>query len=101
VSRINTRRLIGADQPLVEHAIENVDQTGVSAPVCNLRDSPYASLKYSEAVGSIAPVSKPAIEGKGYEELMAENAALRAQLKTGVPARRAPGGRRRTAVPRA
>jgi gas vesicle structural protein len=58
-------------------------------------------LKYSEAVGSIAPVSKPAIEGKGYEELMAENAALKAQLKAGVHARRAPGGRRRTAVPRA
>jgi hypothetical protein len=58
-------------------------------------------LKYSEAVGSIAPVSKPAIEGKGYEELMAENAALKAQLQAGVHARRAPGGRRRTAVRRA
>ena len=54
-------------------------------------------LKYSEAVGSIAPVSKPAIEGKGYEEVMAENAALRAQLQAGVPARRAPSGRRRAA----
>ena len=58
-------------------------------------------LGQTEAVGSIAPVSKPAIEGKGYEELMAENAALRAQLKTGVHARRAPGGRRQTVVPRA
>ena len=38
-------------------------------------------LKYSEAVGQVAPVSKPAIEGKGYEEVIAENAALRAQLK--------------------
>jgi hypothetical protein len=54
-------------------------------------------LKYSEAVGQIAPVSKP-VEGKGYEELIAENAALRAQLKTGVPARRAGGGRRRAAT---
>src|SRR2546427_5026503 len=49
-------------------------------------------LKYSEAVGSITPVSKPAIEGKGYEEVIAENAALRAQLKTGAAARRT-GGR--------
>jgi len=48
-------------------------------------------LKYSEAVGQLPPVSKPAIEGKGYEEVIAENAALRAQLKagaTGRPARR-------------
>jgi gas vesicle structural protein len=51
-------------------------------------------LKYSEAVGQVAPVSKPAIEGKGYEEVIAENAALRAQLKSGVPAGRT-GGRRR------
>ena len=52
-------------------------------------------LKYSEAVGSITPVSKPAIEGKGYEEVIAENAALRAQLKAGAPARRRTGGRQR------
>jgi gas vesicle structural protein len=52
-------------------------------------------LKYSEAVGQIAPVSKsPAIEGKGYEELIAENSALRAQINA-IPARRA-AGRRRT-----
>jgi gas vesicle structural protein len=52
-------------------------------------------LKYSEAVGQIAPVSKAAaIEGKGYEELIAENSALRAQINA-VPARRA-AGRRRT-----
>ena len=54
-------------------------------------------LKYSEAVGQVAPVSKPpAIEGKGNEELIAENAALRAQLNA-VPTRRRPAGRRRTA----
>ena len=55
-------------------------------------------LKYSEAVGQITPVSKPAIEGKGYDEVVAENAALRAQLNA-VPARR-PAGRRRTAQSR-
>ena len=50
-------------------------------------------LKYSEAVGQVAPASKPAIEGKGYEELIAENSALRAQINA-VPARRAAGRRR-------
>ncbi len=50
-------------------------------------------LKYSEAVGSVAPVSKPAIEAKGYEEVIAENAALRAQLQTAGGVRRS--GRRR------
>jgi hypothetical protein len=55
-------------------------------------------LKYSEAVGQISPVSKPAIEGKAYEEVVAENAALRAQLNA-IPARR-PAGRRRTAQSR-
>jgi hypothetical protein len=52
-------------------------------------------LKYSEAVGQITPVSKPAIEGKAYDEVVAENAALRAQLNA-IPARR-PAGRRRAA----
>jgi hypothetical protein len=52
-------------------------------------------LKYSEAVGQITPVSKPALEGKGYEEVVAENAALRAKLNA-IPARR-PAGRRRAA----
>jgi hypothetical protein len=51
-------------------------------------------LKYSEAVGQVGPASKPAIEGKGYEELIAENSALRAQINA-LPARRA-AGRRRT-----
>ena len=54
-------------------------------------------LKYSEAVGTVAPVAKPAIEGKEYEEVIAENAALRAQLRTGAPTRRA-GGRRRASA---
>jgi gas vesicle structural protein len=46
-------------------------------------------LKYSEAVSQVTPVSKPAIEGKGYEEVIAENAALRAQLQTAGPDRSA------------
>src|SRR3954462_3081091 len=56
-------------------------------------------LKYSEAVGQVAPVSKPAIEGKGYEEVVAENAALRAQLQSRVTEGRT-GGRRRAAQKR-
>ena len=54
-------------------------------------------LKYSEAVGQVAPVSKPAIEGKGYEEVIAENAALKAQLQKRGPARRVAASRRRGA----
>ena len=38
-------------------------------------------LKYSEAVGQITPVSKPAIEGKGYDEVVAENDDLRKQVR--------------------
>ena len=52
-------------------------------------------LKYSEAVGQVPPVSKPAIEGKGYEEVIAENAALKAQLAAGATGRRAGSRRRR------
>jgi gas vesicle structural protein len=51
-------------------------------------------LKYSEAVGQVAPVSRPATEGKGYEEVIAENAALRAQLQTGAGASRVARRRR-------
>src|SRR6266542_140053 len=52
-------------------------------------------LKYSEAVGQVSPVSKPAIEGMGYEEVIAENAALKAQLASAAPGRRAGSRRRR------
>ena len=38
-------------------------------------------LKYSEAVGSITPASKPAIvDGRTSDAVLAENAALRAQI---------------------
>ncbi len=53
-------------------------------------------LKYSEAVSQVTPVSKPAIEAKGYEEVIAENAALRAQLQS-AGGRRAAGRRRAAA----
>jgi hypothetical protein len=50
-------------------------------------------LKYSEAVSQVGTVAKPVIEGPAYEELAAENAALRAQL--GSSSTRTPVGRRR------
>ena len=53
-------------------------------------------LKYSEAVGTVTPIAKPAVEGKGYEEVIAENAALRAQLTSGAGTSRAAGRRRAT-----
>ena len=37
-------------------------------------------LKYSEAVGQVATVSRPAIESSQQEALQAENTALRAEL---------------------
>lgn len=52
-------------------------------------------LKYSEAVAASSPVSRPALESRAYEELVAENQALRAELGTGAKAK-APVVRRRT-----
>jgi hypothetical protein len=54
-------------------------------------------LKYSEAVGQSGPVSRPALESKQYEEVVAENAALRAQLQAAAPVRRPARNRRRAA----
>ena len=56
-------------------------------------------LKYSEAVSQSGSVSRPALESRQYEEVVAENASLRAQLKAGVPVRR-PAARRRRAASR-
>lgn len=37
-------------------------------------------IKYSEAVAQVPSVSRPVIESRSSEELLAENASLRAQL---------------------
>jgi hypothetical protein len=60
-------------------------------------------LKYSEAVGAATTASRPAMETKPYEEVVAENAALRAQLKGGAAVGRVAGVRRRArkSAPRA
>ena len=53
-------------------------------------------IKYSEAVGSVVPGSRPAaVDSKAHEALLAENQALRAQLGAANGASRA--GRRRRA----
>jgi hypothetical protein len=55
-------------------------------------------LKYSEAVGQVAPVSKPAAmlePARTQESVLAENVALRAQLAAaGKTPRRRPASRR-------
>ena len=54
-------------------------------------------LKYSEAVGQVAPVSRPAAELPSHQDVVAENAALRAELAASKSSRatswRAKGGR--------
>jgi hypothetical protein len=61
-------------------------------------------LKYSEAVGQVAPVSRPQAELAAHQNVVAENAALRAELaatkvgRTGVRRRTAGEGSRRRTV---
>src|SRR5438552_11959678 len=37
-------------------------------------------IKYSEAVGQMAPIAKPAVDSRTREDVLAENVSLRAQL---------------------
>jgi gas vesicle structural protein len=53
-------------------------------------------LKYSEAVAASAPIARPVLESRPYEELVAENQVLRAELTTGASAK-TPSVKRRTA----
>jgi len=59
-------------------------------------------LKYSEAVGTVAPVAKPALalEPTSTEAVMAENAALRARLAATSAALGPTGAAQTTAAPR-
>ena len=57
-------------------------------------------LKYTEAVATATTASRPSVETRQYEEVIAENAALRAQLQSGTRARRPAGRRRRSAKTR-
>src|SRR5690606_12308117 len=38
-------------------------------------------IKYSEAVGHSVPAARPSVEDRSHEDLLAENAQLRAQLE--------------------
>ena len=61
-------------------------------------------LKYSEAVGQSVPVARPALESRPYDDLVAENQALRAELGAGaaaVPVRRERAVATRRRAPRA
>src|SRR3954462_11694781 len=51
-------------------------------------------LKYSEAVGQVQPVAAKTIDSKTHEALLAENAALKAQIATSAGESRV-GKRRR------
>jgi hypothetical protein len=51
-------------------------------------------LKYSEAVSQSVPVARPALESRAYDELVAENEALRAELNS-TGGTRQPTARRR------
>jgi hypothetical protein len=45
-------------------------------------------IRYSEAVSQLSPVSRPAVEPRAHDDLVAENASLRAQLAAAqAPAR--------------
>ncbi len=61
-------------------------------------------LKYSEAVGQMAPVSRPAAELPSHQDLVAENIALRAELaaatKKGARAELAAAAKRGARAPR-
>src|SRR3989442_14297916 len=41
-------------------------------------------IKYSEAVGQVAPISRPAIDSRTHADVLAENESLRAQLAASV-----------------
>lgn len=53
-------------------------------------------IKYSESIGNVTPGSRPAVDTKAHEALLAENQALRAQLSAADGAGTA-GRRRRRA----
>ena len=52
-------------------------------------------IKYSEAVGQVPTVSRPALEARPADELLAENASLRAQLAAATAREEAPVRRSR------
>src|SRR6185503_19400846 len=62
----------------VRVSLVGIDLITVDARVVVASSDTY--LKYSEAVGQVAPVSRPAAELPSHQDMAAENAALRAEL---------------------
>jgi hypothetical protein len=54
-------------------------------------------LKYSEAVGQVAPVAKPVVDVSAHEAVLKENAALRARLAATDPSSAMAAARKRRA----
>jgi hypothetical protein len=57
-------------------------------------------LKYSEAVGQVAPVSRPSPELPSHQDVVAENAALRAELAASKSSNREFAAAKRGRTPR-
>src|ERR1700760_4093353 len=74
----------GLDKGIVIDAWVRVSLVGIDLITVEARvvvASIDTYLKYSEAVGQVAPVSaKTAVDTKAHDELVAENAALKAQI---------------------
>jgi gas vesicle structural protein len=85
------------DKGIVIDAWVRVSQVGIDLITVEARvvvASIDTYLKYSEAVGPSTPVARPG-ETRAYEELVAENQALRAELgAAGARKDRAPARRR-------
>jgi hypothetical protein len=58
-------------------------------------------LKYSEAVGQISPVSRPQAELVAHQNLLSENAALRAELAASKSAAKGAAARGKRKITRA
>jgi gas vesicle structural protein len=84
------------DKGIVIDAWVRVSLVGIDLITVEARVVVASIDTYSEAVGVAGTDSRPSIDTKAYEEVIAENAALRAQLKSGVPASHPPRIRRRT-----
>ena len=81
----------------VRVSVVGIDLITVEARVVVASIDTY--LKYSEAVGAVSSAARPGIEApRPYDELVAENAALRAQLEGAqtLPSRAPATARRRT-----
>ena len=64
----------------VRVSLVGIDLVTVEARVVVASIDTY--LRYSEAVGQAPPVSRPAVDSRSHEALLAENEALRAQLSS-------------------